>query len=149
MHSTDKRLSPLLAAAFLLSGCSFNLLEAEEGEAVVDYIYANELKEVDQFRYFQQFTYTYVNDQYVTIPTNSGDYLVEFARDCPELSQARFTPDMADVRDDNRTLRARFDTIRGCRIDKIYEISEAQREELSELGDAPGDDTYFPEDDES
>jgi Family of unknown function (DUF6491) len=149
MYSTDKRLSAVLATAFLLSGCSFNLLEAEEGEAVVDYIYANELKEVDQFRYFQQFTYTYVNDQYVTIPTNAGDYLVEFARDCPELRRARFTPEMADVRDDNRTLRARFVTIRGCRIDKIYEISEAQREELSELGDAPGDDTYFPEDDES
>ena len=149
MQSTDKRLSAGLAAVFVLSGCSFNVLEPEEGEAVVDYIYANELTEVDQVRYFQQFTYTYVNDQYVTIPTYAGDYLIEFANQCPELRQTRFTPGMADIKDDNRTLRARFDTIRGCRIGKIYEITEAQREELSELGDAPGDDTYFPEDDES
>jgi KaiC/GvpD/RAD55 family RecA-like ATPase len=149
MHSTDKCLSAVLATAFVLSGCGINLLEAEEGEAVVDYIYANELKEVDQFRYFQQFTYTYVSDQYVTIPTNAGDYLIEFATECPELRRDRFTPDMADVRDDNRTLRARFDTIRGCRIGKIYEISAEQRAELSDLGDAPGDDVYFPDDDET
>ena len=149
MHSTDRYLTAGLAAVFVLCGCSFNLLEPEEGEAVVDYIYANELKEVDQVRYFQQFTYTYINDRYATIPTYAGDYLIEFSRDCPELRQTRFTQDMADIRDDNRTLRARFDTIRGCRIGKIYEISETQSDELSELGDSPGDDVYFPEDDES
>lgn len=150
MHTITKRLRSALPAGLSvllgLSACNLNPFQPEENEAVLDFIYANELNEVDQIRFFQQYTYTYVNDQYVTIPTSSGDYLVEFTRTCPELRQTRFTPEMVDHRGDNRTLRARFDTIRGCRIGTIYEVTQAQAAELAELGDAPGADIYLPDD---
>ncbi len=150
MYAITKRLRPVLPAGVALlvglSACNLNPFQPEENEAVLDFIYANELEEVDQIRFFQQYTYTYVNDQYVTIPTTTGDYLVEFTRSCPELRQNRFTSEMVDYRDDNRTLRARFDTIRGCRIGTIYEITQAQATELAELGDAPGADVYLPDD---
>lgn len=150
MHTTlNRHLTALIAgiaAVFMLGGCNLNPFTPEENEAVLDYIYASELEEVDQIRFFQQYSYTYVNDRYVTIPTYAGDYLVEFTRTCPELRQSRFTSEMVDYPDDNRTLRARFDTIRGCRIGKIYEVTAAQAEELAELGDAPGDDVYLPDD---
>ncbi len=149
MHAITKSLKPMLPAGlallFGLPACNLNPFQAEENEAVLDFIYANELNEVDRIRFFQQYTYTYVNDQYVTIPTSSGDYLVEFTRSCPELRQNRFTPEMMDYRDDTRTLRARSDTIRGCRIGTIYEITQAQAAELAELGDAPGADVYLPD----
>jgi Family of unknown function (DUF6491) len=148
MQTNMKRIGTLLpaglAAMFGLGGCNLNPFQAEENEAVLDFIYTSDLQEVDSIRFFQQYTYTYVNDQYVTIPTSSGDYLVELTRTCPELRQNRFTPEMVDYRDDNRTLRARFDTIRGCRIGKIYEVTAAQARELAELGDAPGEDVYLP-----
>jgi hypothetical protein len=151
MQMSKHRLAACAVVGSLLaaSGCSFNLFDAEETEAVRDFIFANDLEEVEQIRFFQNFSYTYVNDNYVTIPTNSGDYLVEFTRSCPELRQMQFTSDMVDRRDDNRTLRARFDTIRGCRIGKIYQITEEQRDELSALGDAPGEESYLPDDAES
>lgn len=148
MRTTEQRLNAalwmLLATAG--GGCSLTPSDAEEIEAVRDYIFASELEEVDEVRFFQQLSYTYVNDQFVTVPTHSGDYLVEFARICREAGDTRFTQDMVDYRDDNRTLRARFDTIRGCRIGTIYKITESQRAEIEELGDAPGDETYLPDD---
>ncbi|HEX5788497.1 MAG TPA: DUF6491 family protein [Woeseiaceae bacterium] len=136
----------IFVAVAVSGGCGLNPFQEEENEAVLDFIHANELAEVGQFRYFQQFSYVYVSDSFVTVPTYSGDYLVEFAHSCPELRQLRVTPDMMDQRHDNRTIRARFDTIRGCRIGKIYEISEVQAAELEALGDAPGDDLYIDED---
>ena len=91
-------------------------------------------------------SYTYINDYYVTVPTRRGDYLIEFARDCRELRRRDFTPEMVDRRDNRNILRARFDTIRGCRIGTIYEITDEQRKELRALGDAPGDEVFIPED---
>lgn len=132
--------------ALALNACAIGF-DAEEIEAVRDFIYVNQLEEVDQLRFFRQLSYTYVNDQYVTVPTRNGAYLIEFARVCRELRQLEFTPDMIDRRDDN-TLRAGFDTIRGCRIGKIYEISEFQLDELRDLGDAPGDEIFLPGKDE-
>jgi len=142
------QLPALVTVALVLGACATGYDEREI-EAVRDYIAAAQLEELDSIRYFQQLSYRVVNDQFVTVPTRTGDYLVEFARICRELRELRFRPDMVDVRDDNRTLRARFDTIRGCRIEKIYAITEAQRDEIEEIGDAPGDELYLPEDDDS
>ena len=44
-----------------------------------------------------------------------------------------------DIRYDSSVLRARFDTLRGCRIDKLYAIEPGQADELRNLGWAPGD----------
>jgi hypothetical protein len=108
-------------------------------------VFANQLEEVDEIRFLRQFNYTYVNDWFVIVPTRTGDYLVAFDRDCYELRKTDFTPEMVDDRTDPNRLRARFDTIRGCHIDKIYEVSDEQSKELADLGDAPGDEVYLPQ----
>lgn len=123
--------------------------DMQEVEAVRDYVAASDLGEVDEIRYFSQFSYRYVNDYYVTVPTRRGDYLVEFGQRCENLRRREFRQDMFDKRESTNKIRARFDTIRGCRIAKIYEISELQRVELHDLGDAPGDEVYLPEDEDS
>ena len=135
----------LLPAALLVAGCSSTTTQPQEIQAVRDFVAATELEEVSEIRLTETLSYTYVNDRFVTVPTRRGDYLLELRRDCFELRRNDFTPEMVDVRDNKNVLRARFDTIRGCYIGTIYEITEAQREELRDLGDAPGDEIYLPD----
>ena len=137
-------LSTTLSTMLVVAACSSTTTQPQEIEAVRDFVVANKLEEVSEIRLREQMSYTYVNDRYVTIPTRRGDYLVEFIRDCWELRRNDFTPEMVDVRDNRNARRARLDTIRGCRIGKMYEISGAQREELTALGDAPGDEAFLP-----
>ena len=137
----------LIIAALLLSACSITTTQPQEIEATRDFVAANELKAVDEIRLDRQLTYSYVNDRYVTIPTRRGDYLLEFQRNCFELRQNDFDAQMVDRRDNANVLRARFDTIRGCRIAALYEITAAQKEELKALGDAPGDEVYVNDED--
>lgn len=137
----------LLPAALLIVSCSSTSTQPQEIQAVRDFVAATELEEVNEIRLSETLSYTYVNDRYVTVPTRRGDYLVELKRDCFELRRNDFTPEMVDVRDNQNVLRSRFDTIRGCYIGTIYEITEAQREELRNLGDAPGDEIYLPDED--
>ena len=134
-----------MPALLLIVGCSSTSTQPQEIEAVRDFIAATELEEVNEIRLTKTLSYTYVNDRYVTVPTRRGDYLVELRRDCFELRRTNFTPEMVDVRNNQNVLSARFDTIRGCHIDTIYEITASQREELKDLGDAPGDETYLPD----
>ncbi len=134
----------IVPALLIIAACSSTTQRPQEIEAVRDYVVAAELEEVTEIRLREQMRYTYVNDRYVTIPTRRGDYLVEFLHDCWALRRNDFTPEMVDVRDNQNVLRARFDTIRGCRIAKMYEITAAQRTELTALGDAPGDEIFLP-----
>jgi len=134
----------ILPALLAIAACSSTTQRPQEIEAVRDYIVAAELEEITEIRMREQLSYTYVNDRFVTIDTRRGDYLLELNRDCWELRRNDFTPEMVDVRDNPNVLRARFDTIRGCRIGKMYEITAEQREELTALGDAPGDEIFLP-----
>jgi hypothetical protein len=138
-----------LAVALIAAACATAPYDAREIEAVRDFIVSAELKPVDKVRIYGQMNYTYINDRFVTIPTRRGDYLAEFNRDCRDLRSSEFTADMIDVRDSDHYVRARFDTIRGCTISKIYEITDEQRKEIKALGDAPGDEVFIPERDES
>lgn len=136
----------LTTAALLLAAC-VTPYDTQEIEAVRDFVAANELKEVDDIRHYGQLHYTYVNDYFVTVPTRRGDYLLEFRSQCRALRRTEFTADMVDVRHDSNKLRSRFDTIRGCFIDKMYEVTEEQHKELQDLGDAPGDEVFLPDED--
>ena len=120
----------------------------QEIEAVRDYIAANQLEEVDRIRRNDNASYTYLNDYFVIVPSRRGDYLAEFVSECRELRQT-FDHTMRDERTDTTWLRSRFDTIRGCRIGTFYQINDAQRIELRELGDAPGDEVFLPEDEDN
>lgn len=136
--------STVLLAALLAGACSTGYDE-QEIEATRDFVVANELAEVDSFRQFKQLNYHYINDYFVTVDTRRGDYLLEFKSRCRALTSRNFTPEMVDIRRDPARIRARFDTIRGCRIDKIYGITEDQLNELRELGDAPGEEVFLPD----
>ena len=52
-----------------------------------------------------------------------------------EGDNTRITP---DKRWDSNKIRARFDTIRGCRIGSVYALTEAELAELESIGEAPG-----------
>ena len=142
-----RRCFVLLATAGAMAGCAMEY-NMQEVEAVRDFIAVNQLEEVEEIRFVRQFNFTYVNDYFVIVPTRTGDYLVEFTRQCKELRRSDFTGTMVDRRQDPNRISARFDTIRGCNIDAIYSVNEAQSKELTELGDAPGDEVYLPEDDQ-
>jgi len=142
-ESQTMRLTLLLPAILLLAACSSTSTQPQEIEATRDFVAANDLTEVKEIRLQRDFRYTYVNDRFVIVPTRRGNYLAELNRDCYELRQNTFTPEMVDVRDNKNVLRARYDTVRGCRIATIYEVNEAQVAELQELGDAPGDEVFL------
>ena len=106
-------------------------------DAVDDYVKVAELEELDVVRTTStdQFNYDELSDEYIILKTRRDYYLAKFVRRCSELRDTRPTP---DIRREPNTLRARFDTIRGCRIENIYAIDKAQAEELKQLGYAPG-----------
>lgn len=141
------KLMIISAAALLLAACATSY-EEQEVEAVRDYVAAAELEEVDEIRYFSRMSHRYVNDFFVTVDTRREQFLVEFNRRCLDLKRSDFTPQMADIRRDNDVLRARFDTIRGCRIGRIYKITDLQLIEVHDLGDAPGEEVYLPDDEQ-
>ena len=136
-----------LLTIMIAGGCSTTAQAPREVEAVRDFVVAAELEEVREIRLRRQLGYTELNVRFVLVPTRRNDYLVEFQRDCRALRNTEITPDMVDVRQNRNVLRAKFDTIRGCRIARIYEITEAQSEELKVLGDAPGDEIFLPQTD--
>lgn len=129
----------------LTSACS-TLQDEQEIEATRDFVVANNLNQVDEIRLYEQLNYRIINHYFVTVETRRGDYLIEFNSRCRALTQREFQPHMVDIRRDPSRVRARFDTIRGCIIGKIYEVTEEQREELRQLGDAPGDEIFLPDD---
>ena len=128
----------------LASACS-TMQDEQEIEATRDFVVANELAQVDEIRLYEQLNHRVINDYFVTVETRRGDYLVEFNTRCRALTQRDFQPHLVDIRRDPSRVRARFDTIRGCIIGKIYAITEEQREELRQLGDAPGDEIFLPD----
>lgn len=151
-HSTSAKgtlMKPILAVILLAlaSACS-TLGDDQEIEATRDFVVANQLEQVDEIRLYEQLNYRIINHYFVTVETRRGDYLIEFNSRCRALTQREFQPHMVDIRRDPSRVRARFDTIRGCIIGKIYEVTEEQREELRQLGDAPGDEIFLPDDEE-
>ena len=118
----------------LFAGCATSS-ETEISNAVSDYIKAAELEERDGIRTMGNWSHHVISQRYATLETKKENFLVEFSRRCHELTQNEVTP---DIRYDNNILRSRFDTIRGCRIGRIYAIDKGQAEELMNLGEAPG-----------
>jgi len=125
----------LSAAAFLLGACATMQPEVDR-QAVADFVSVRELPELDAIRLDTSNDSWYeLNQHYVIYETRRGSYLFQFSRRCWELDEQRV---VADRRWDANTLRARFDTLRGCRIDSIFGLTEADVIELKDLGKAPG-----------
>lgn len=141
MKKTQYRNNALMCVALsALFACAVTD-PTQEYEAVRDYIAAAELEETDRIRTrpFSGSGFRALNEEFAVMSTREGHYLLEMTRRCPALVDNTML--QPDVRRDSTAIRARFDTIRGCRIGRIYAIDEAQAQELEQLGDAPGDES--------
>ena len=119
----------------LLAACATQSGPRPEREAVEDFVAVRGLEELDQIRTDTSDSWQELNKHYLIYKARKAEYLVEFARACWELEDQRV---IADRRWEARRIRSKFDTIRGCRIAKIYGLTEADAIELRELGEPPG-----------
>ena len=126
----------LVIALVAMSACATTQPEVDKA-SVEDFIAVRELPQLDRIRTDSTDGWYELNNYYVIYQTRRGDYLFQFSRRCWELDDQRVTP---DKRWDAKTIRARFDTLRGCRIDNIYGLTETDSEELKRLGESPGED---------
>ena len=129
-----------LLGILLLAGCAGQDEKDEStqdiAQAVRDFIEVRDLEEVDSMRSGTRDGWTQIDDTFILYHARNDTYLVEFARECWELrDHTRITP---DKRWDPNVVRARFDTLRGCRIHRIYALTEAEVAELENIGEAPG-----------
>ena len=146
IHRKSNYVLPLVAA---LAACSVTTEVSQETEAVRDYIATADLAEVTRVRAGRNTSHKYISDHFVIIEGEQQQVLAEFSRRCYDLTRSDFTPQMVDTRRDPSHIHAKFDTIRGCHIDKLYGLTPEQAEELRNLGDAPGDEVFMPDNDDS
>jgi len=130
-------ITAVLAMYFLMSCAS-----APEDEGVIvkddvidDYIKVAELKEIDAIRTTDQLHSKILTENYIILSDRRTAYLLVFVRRCRALNEREVTP---DIRHERNTVRARFDTYRGCRIRSLYALSAGQEKEILELGNEPG-----------
>ena len=141
MTTTGMKIAASIAAGFFLAACASQDEQAEEStqdvtQAVRDFIELRELEELNALRSGTNDSWQALDDRFIIYSGRRETYLVEFVGRCYELSDnTRITP---DKRWDAHTVSAKFDTIRGCRIRKIYGLTEAEVVELENIGEAPG-----------
>lgn len=119
----------MLAMAALLAGCSAVSTVSPAVEALRDFISVSGFESIDHVRVTQRFHYDYLNDFFVSAKDGSRHYLIEFRSRCQSLRRPTVSTSMFDRRRNAGYISASWDTIRGCRIDKIYPIPEAAFEE--------------------
>ncbi|MCH8058852.1 MAG: hypothetical protein IIA11_00190 [Proteobacteria bacterium] len=105
-------------------------------QAVRDFVAVRDLEELDKLRSSSNDSWQVIADEFIIYETRKAAYLVEFTRACYELEDR--TRIVADIRRERNIIRSRFDTIRGCRIRKIFALTEAEAAELKQLGESPG-----------
>lgn len=131
----------LIVACALLAACAAQdqterMSRQDQVQAVRDFIDVRKLDEVDLISTRNQDSWESIEDYFLIYKARKEFYLVDFDRRCFELSDN--TRIVADERREANKIRARFDTIRGCRIHRIYALTEAEVAELESLGEAPG-----------
>jgi len=135
-----KRITLILLIAGL-AACATQDEQAEQStqdtaQAVRDFIEVRGLEELPKLRSSGQDRWTSIEDEFLIYEGRREVYLVQFYRRCYELSDnTRIVP---DKRWDGNFVHARSDTIRGCRIEKIYALTEAEAAELEQIGETPG-----------
>lgn len=126
----------LILAALLVSACATNEEDDQMTSAIDDFIVVNDLEETASIRSYQQFNHRVINDLYVIVYTKKEHYLLAYSLRC----RADYDPvPVPDRRAEPHTITARTETFRGCRIDSLYRITEAQAAELMQIGRAPGE----------
>lgn len=110
-------------------------------QAIRDYIEVRQLVELDQIRTGNTDQWSELDRKFIVYKTRRDVFLIEFSRNCYELNE---TPVVADVRHERDTIRAKFDTIRGCRMSRIFALTENDVAELESLSELQGSGTDIP-----
>jgi hypothetical protein len=126
-----------LFAIVLLSACAAQdrAPTQDTEQAVRDFIDVRELAEADQMRSSNRDSWHKIDQNFIIYEASKETYLLEFVRRCYELDQYPVVP---DERKSGNLIRARFDTVRGCRIAKLFPLTEADAAELKAIGESPG-----------
>ncbi len=85
---------------------------------------------VYSIRYREPLRWRALNNYFATVETLDGPHLVELSWECKDLTNNQIYGDMADRRRTRGLLRARADTLRGCRIESFYKLPEAKAVEI-------------------
>ena len=136
------RTAALMIAAFLLTACASQDPERQQAvdeavQAVRDFIEVRGLGEVAKMPSASRDSWESIENYFLIYEGRRDTFLVEFNRRCYELDDN--TRIVADERREAGIVRSRFDTIRGCRIHRLYALTEDEAEELRNLGEAPGE----------
>jgi hypothetical protein len=126
-----------LFAIALLSACASQerATTQDTEQAVRDFIDVRELAETDDMRTSNRDRWDAIDQNFIIYEANKETYLIEFVRRCHELDEFPVVP---DSRQSGNLVRARFDTLRGCRIAKMFPLTEGEVAELKAIGESPG-----------
>jgi len=105
--------------------------------AVEDFIAVRGLERVDIIRTSNSLArdkMRYVNDYHMRYQSGQRHYLIAFIFRCPN----QYGTVATDVRGASNFLRARSDSIRGCRIARIYRMTKDESAQITKLGEPPG-----------
>jgi len=136
------RTAALMIAAIALAACAAQDSQKQQAideavQAVHDFIAVRGLEERAKMPTSSRDSWDSIENHFLIYAGRRDVFLVEFSRRCYELDD--YSTIVPDKRRDMGAVRARFDTIRGCRIHKIYALTEDEAEELRNLGEAPGE----------
>jgi hypothetical protein len=126
----------LLVSLALLAACAGTPETPPDVQAVRDYVEVGELGQVDQIRTHGNDAWTPLARYFALYKGHDGQFLLEFTRVCREMYDN--TSITADRRYDRNVMRRGVDTLRGCRIDKMYPLTEAQVLEIEALVETAG-----------
>lgn len=131
------RVAIRLTLIAILAGCaaSEEATTKDTEQAVRDFIAVRGLEPTDKVRTARDDQWQDIDQNFLLYLQRRKAYLFEFARRCHELNEYPVVP---DVRDSSNTIHAKFDTLRGCRIAKMYPLTEAEVAELRDIGESPG-----------
>jgi len=109
----------------------------DTSQAVRDFVETRGLESVDLVKVSSTDSIKKISEVFILYKSRRGNYIMEFGYRCDALDDYKvITPDR---RWDLKALRPRVDTIRGCRIVKIYGLTETELVELKNIGAAPGE----------
>ncbi len=125
----------IVILAVLLAACAGTQEElgaVAKNDAIEDFITVTQLQSIDMIRARREINHKVITDRHIILSDRKSSYLASFNRRCIELDDRQITP---DIRHDRNLIRARFDTYRGCRIERLYELTSGQAKELIDLGE--------------
>ncbi len=110
--------------ALLGLGACVTLDDPPNVQVIRDLISVGELQEVEKLRVAHTPNYRPLNDFFVAVMVGEQPYLLELRTRCRALRRSISTSAELDYRRDATYIRPNWDTIRGCEIANIYQISE-------------------------